>query len=58
MNLMISWPANFAGYQLYRAPAATDGNWEIVTNAVGVTNGLNQVVIPASAPAGFFRLQK
>jgi hypothetical protein len=58
MNMVISWPANFTGYQVYWAPTATDRNWEIVTNAVVVANGLNQIVVPASGSGRFFRLQK
>jgi gluconolactonase len=57
-NLCVSWPAPSTGFKLELsdfpgAPAA----WADVTNAPQATNGLNQVVLPASNSAKFYRLR-
>jgi Legume lectin domain len=57
-NIVVAWPANSSAYQLESNPdLSNNSGWANVTNSVSVTNGLNQVTLPVSAGATFFRLQ-
>src|SRR5579872_835316 len=56
-GVLITWPASFWDYQLqYRPDLAQPPPWTNVTNAVGVSNGWNQVMVSAPGQTGFFRL--
>jgi hypothetical protein len=58
MNVIISWPAAFAGYQVYWSRTVTGASWQPVTNPAVVINGRNQVSVSAPEREAFFRLQK
>jgi gluconolactonase len=57
-SLCVTWPAPSTGFKLERSDfLGAPGPWTDVTNAPQVTNGLNQVVLPASNAAKFYRLR-
>jgi hypothetical protein len=57
-NLIISWPAGFAGYALQ---STTDldhsGSWVPVAQTVESVDGLNRVTLPLTGQLQFFRLR-
>jgi hypothetical protein len=58
-NLLISWQAlsSAAGFVLQDNSDLATTNWVIVTNALALSNGLNQVVIPMPVSGSqFYRL--
>jgi hypothetical protein len=58
-NLALTWPTPSAGYMLEAIPAlAANATWTAVDLPVVATNGQNQVVLPISETAQFFRLRK
>ena len=55
----IVWPASATGYQLYWSQQVGPGaSWQLVGTTPTSSNGLNVVIIPATNPAAFYRLQK
>ena len=58
-NLVVAWPSlGSSGYQLQSNTNLVNANgWVNVTNSVSVGNGQDQVTVPLSAKAMFFRLQ-
>ena len=55
----IVWPAGATGYQLYWSQEVGPGaSWQLVGTTPTSSNGLNVVIIPATNPAAFYRLQK
>ena len=53
----ISWPTNaYISFTLQSSTNLISGNWKNVGNALVVTNGVNQVTVPATVPAMFYRL--
>jgi hypothetical protein len=56
-NLVLSWPANGGAYLLQSVSNLLNTNWVTVATTAGVTNGLNQVALPAPATNVFYRLQ-
>jgi hypothetical protein len=59
-NLALEWPTNSAGFTLERAGLlrSTNTQWTMVTNAVTVVVGTNQVVVSPTTTNNFFRLRK
>lgn len=55
-QVTISWPAIWSLYALQQNTNLTTTNWVNVTNSVVVTNGLDEVIVPAAAGAAFYRL--
>jgi gluconolactonase len=56
-NFNVSWPAPSTGFQLQASDfLGGEAGWANVTNPPQVTNGLNQVGLPATNAANFFRL--
>jgi hypothetical protein len=55
-DAVIYWPGAAAGYVVQQNPSLTTTNWANVTNAQILTNGLNQVTVPATASNMFYRL--
>ena len=56
-HIQLSWPAPSTGFQLQSADSlGALANWSPVTNAPKVTNGWNQLGLPATNGAAFFRL--
>jgi hypothetical protein len=56
-NVILSWPTNATGFRLTGNANLNTTNWVSVTNALNVSNDLNQVTLPANGSARFFRLQ-
>jgi hypothetical protein len=57
-NTTIFWPTNTpASYTLQSTTNLVIGTWVDVTNSVAVSNGVNQVTLPAATPAMFYRLK-
>lgn len=57
-HVLLTWAAPSTGFSLQQTTNLASGNWTTVTNQPGVTNSLNQVVLPAPASnAVFFTLQ-
>ena len=57
-NFYVSWPAPSTGFHLQAANSlGAQAGWNNVTNAPQATNGWNQVGLPATNAAAFFRLQ-
>ena len=55
----IAWPTSATGYQLYWSPQIGSGtNWQAVGGSPTTTNGMNVLLIPATNPTAFYRLQK
>ncbi len=55
-NVVVSWPDSIAGYSLQQSASLASGNWVNVTNPVTVVNGQNEVIVPNSGAAMFYRL--
>jgi hypothetical protein len=56
-NFQVSWPAPSTGFQLQASDSPGDqAGWTDVPNPPQVTNGLNQLVFPATNAAEFYRL--
>lgn len=56
-DLTIAWPSSVAGFQLQENSDLSTTNWAEVTNAVFITNGLNQVMVPPTNSKAFYRLK-
>ncbi len=54
----ISWPAPSTGFQLETSESLGPGNWNVVSNAANVTNGMKVLMFEATNSAAFFRLRK
>lgn len=53
----ISWPTNaYLNFTLQSSTNLSSGKWVNVPNTPAVTNGMNQVTVPATVPAIFYRL--
>ncbi len=52
----LSWPSNSSGFTLLQNSNLVPANWSVMTNAATVVGTNNQVVVPAGAGPGFFRL--
>ena len=55
-NVLLSWPAPPASFAVQQSTNLTTTNWVNSANVPGVTNGLNQVALPASGNK-FYRLK-
>ena len=53
-NIVLSWPLNFSGYTLESKTNLSAGSW----NPIVTSPPNNQVILPASAGAQFFRLRQ
>lgn len=56
-NLTIFWPSDSANFQLQQNLTLLSNLWTAVTNLVLLTNGHYQIIVPATNPQTFFRLQ-
>ena len=57
-NFALVWPSGTSRYQLQSNTNLANANgWVNVTNSVSVVNGRNQVTLPLSGKAMFFRFQ-
>jgi hypothetical protein len=55
----LSWSADATGFSLETSPRlGPSANWMLVTNPVTQTNGQNQVKVPLTNAASFYRLLK
>lgn len=52
----VVWPGAVAGYHLQQNSDLTTTNWSNSTNAVVLTNGLNQATVPVNSNQLFYRL--
>ncbi|HXP61702.1 MAG TPA: LamG-like jellyroll fold domain-containing protein, partial [Dongiaceae bacterium] len=58
-NIVITWPATATGFSLVSAPGlAAPVVWSPVGIAPVVTNGMNEVTVPTTNQAAYFRLKK
>lgn len=56
--VVITWPTNTSTvYALQWSTNLSSGNWNAVTNGVGVSNGVFEVTVPTSRPTTFYRLK-
>jgi hypothetical protein len=55
-QMALAWPGSIMDFQLQQNSNLTVANWSNVTNSVLPTNGLNEVFISPTNPAGFYRL--
>lgn len=55
-NLVVAWPASPAGFTLQSASSLTAPAWHDVPVQPILSNAMNTVALPASAPMQFFRL--
>jgi hypothetical protein len=55
-NVLVNWPTNAPGFSLQRALAIMGGAWGAVTNTPVQSGGFNQVTLPATGSASFYRL--
>jgi hypothetical protein len=55
-TVIISWPAPAAGFVLQQTSALDTPSWVNVTNAVAVTNGINQVSLSFTSGNQFYQL--
>jgi hypothetical protein len=53
---VLSWPSSATGFVLQQTSSLPAASWVTVTNAVNATNGFNQVAVPATSAAQFYRL--
>ena len=56
-NLTIAWPGSATNYQLQQNPTLSGNLWTAATYPVTLSNGQNQIVVPATNRQTFFRLQ-
>jgi hypothetical protein len=56
-NLLVAWPSPPGSFGLQQNSDLTTTNWATVTNTPVVTNGQNQVILPAESSNQFYRLQ-
>jgi len=56
-NLVVAWPCYATNCQLQQNPTLLSNVWTATTNLVILTNGQNQIVVPATNPQNFYRLQ-
>jgi hypothetical protein len=56
-NLIIAWPGSVTNFQLQQNPTLLSNLWTATTNPVVLTNGQNQIIVPATNRQTFFRLQ-
>ncbi len=58
-NVVVSWPTNSGVYTLQSNDRVDFSNhWSTVSSTVVVSNGLNQVILPDTNAAEFFRLKQ
>jgi hypothetical protein len=55
-NVVLSWPTNAAGFDLQQNSNLASAIWLAVTNMPVITNGQNQVTLPAAGKDNFFQL--
>lgn len=55
-NFVLSWPSPPRGFVLEQNPDLTTTNWTVATNTPTVSNGWNEVIIPALTGNHFYRL--
>jgi hypothetical protein len=55
-GLVFSWPTNGTSFTLQSNLDLTSASWVAITNVPGVSNSLNQVILPPIGGNGFFRL--
>ncbi len=56
-NVVLSWPTSATGFTLQSSPkVGTGAAWSAAGGSPGVTNGMNQVAVPLSGSAAFYRL--
>jgi hypothetical protein len=58
LNVIVSWPATAATYELEWRSEADSGDWTPVTNPPVVLNGKTAVLLPPSSPQRFYQLRK
>ena len=56
-NVVLTWTTNAAGFRLVANTGLTTTNWQTVTNPINIVLDQNQVTVPATGAASFFRLQ-
>jgi hypothetical protein len=58
-NVVLSWPTNaYQSFKLQTSPSiGTNASWTNTTFSVVITNGMQQVTVPASNRAAFYRLK-
>ena len=58
MKPVITWPGSLSNYRLQSLDSLTLTNWTAITNAPMLVNGQNTVILDATAPQRFYRLQR
>jgi hypothetical protein len=56
-NLTIAWPGTASIFQLQKNPTLLSNLWTAMTNVAILTNGQNQIIVPATNSQTFFRLR-
>lgn len=57
-NVVVAWPVEFVGFTLASTPTLGPGtSWTVVPGMPVQAGGFNQVTLPATAGAAFYRLQ-
>jgi photosystem II stability/assembly factor-like uncharacterized protein len=56
-NLTVAWPGSATNYQLQQSSTLSGNLWTASTYLVTLSNGQNQIVVPATNHQTFFRLQ-
>src|SRR6185312_5663149 len=57
-NVQVSWPSNFAGWQLTFATNLSPANWQAITQAPVISGTSFVVSLSLTNANGFFRLQQ
>jgi hypothetical protein len=57
-SIVVSWPSASQGFTLYSSPDAAPAGWSMVPEAPSTEGGQQVVILPATGPRRFFRLEK
>ena len=57
-DVLLRWPQSATNFVLQTASALPASRWQTVAGTFQLTNGYNELLVPASGPAGFFRLRE
>jgi hypothetical protein len=57
-NVLLTWPIYPDGFALESTPSLTSPTWTTVSASPTIVNNQNQVTLPSTSPAQFFRLRR
>ncbi len=55
-SLILAWPIGVGGYTLQQNGDITTPNWQNTSSVIGVTNNMNEAVVPITSSNVFYRL--